>query len=366
MKWRRVLAIVLSGVLGISMLSGCGRQQSSSETVPQQAEEKEEEGKVEMQGDTGTAKRVLKWSLASAQDHPFAITAQEAAKEIEEATGIEVQVYTAAQLAGDADGVDMCRAGSIDILTVGLQTIMQYQEDLQGLLMPFTFDDDYMAERYHIEYLMPEVLNGELLNTTNMYALAIKNNGQRELTTKGIEVHSPEDLRGQKIRSMEQPISIATIKALGAAPVPVAYSELYMAMQTGVVNGQDNPIANVLAAKFYEVQDYLILTNHQPNMNADFINLDLWNSLTEEERTKIQEIMTRYQGICNDRIREGNLETLEELKANGMTVIEDIDLKAFKESADQVIGEEFGGSEYDSWRAVRQQALDWCEENKGS
>jgi tripartite ATP-independent transporter DctP family solute receptor len=321
-------------------------------------------------GSQGGAKqepKTLKWSIAAAADNPFSVTAMQAAQEIKEQTGIEVQVYHSASLAGDAEGIDLTRSGGVDIVTVGLQHVVQFQDDLEALMLPFVFDNDHMTERYCIEYLIPEIMRKDpFLKSSNLYTLSFKNLGPKTLGTKGIPVKRPSDLAGKKIRSMENPVAVTTIKALGGSPVPIAFAELYMALQTGVVVGQDNPIPNYTASKFYEVQDYMMLTEHVSSTNMDFMNLQTWESFSPANREKIQAIFDKYQTICNNIVRDSQKVTLDECRKRGMTIIEnkDLDIAAFKANADRVINEDFKDAKYDAMRARRQQALEWCEKNQ--
>jgi tripartite ATP-independent transporter DctP family solute receptor len=312
-----------------------------------------------------TAPRIYRWACTGAPENHTVATIFEAAKEIKEQLGIDIQVFPSGQLGGDADILDMCRAGAVDMVQLGPQMIVQFKDDLQGLLMPFTFDDDRMAERFYTEYLKPEVLNSkEFMDKTNLYTIQIKNTGPRQLTTKGIPVRKPSDLNGVKIRSMDSPISAATIRSLGGSPVPVPYSELYMAMQTGVVQGQDNGVAAIVSQKYYEVQDYFMPTQHSSNLIMEFMNRQVWESFTPEQQQKLTAIFEKYEKITNETTRASEADLIKQMQEHGMKVVSDLDTAAFRANADKVMADAFGDPKYDSWRAMRKLALDWCEKNK--
>lgn len=326
-----------------------------------------ESGQSNGKGEVGID-RDLRLSLAVADDHIITQSLKSAVAEIKDKTGLNIKIYSSSSLGAELETMDMVREGSIDFWCGGLQTLMNTDiaSPLSGTLFAFTFDNNDIAERFHEEYLLPEVLNSkEYEDALNLHFISIYNQGARQLTTTSKEVHSPADLKGIKVRSMEQPIAIATVKGLGANPVPIAFNELYLALQTGVAGGQENPYNNIEAMKFYEVQKFLMKTSHQYTFTPLAVNSDVWNLFTVDEKKVLIDVFTKWQEDCNKKSIDmlGAEEKL--FIESGVTIIqqEDLDFEAFRKNANMVIEEEFGDEKYESWKEMHDIALRWSQEN---
>jgi TRAP-type C4-dicarboxylate transport system substrate-binding protein len=148
-------------------------------------------------------------------------------------------------------------------------------------------------------------------------------------------------MEGLKIRTMTVEAHMEMVKALGASPTPIAYSELYGAMQTGVVDGQENPIGNIDYLKAYEVQDYLVLDGHITYMVPAIINEDFFRGLSEEHQQIVREGALEFARVNNTMAKVGNMEGLENVKENGMTVttLDSEALQAFRKKTQPVVRE---------------------------
>lgn len=163
----------------------------------------------------------------------------------------------------------------------------------------------------------------------------------RTLTTKNVPVYKPSDLAGVKIRCMDAPVWIDVIKALGANPIPVAFTELYLALQTGVVQGEENPITTIYAQKFYEVQNYIINTKHSVHMGTVHVSEKIWQQLSESDRKLILDVFEEYQPMIDQKIDEIGKIDLQKMIDSGVKVI-DPDIKAFREYANKYIMDVYG------------------------
>lgn len=212
---------------------------------------------------------------------------------------------------------------------------------------------------------MPELLNKSILEASNMRTLETINIGARQLTTKGIDVKHPDDLNGRKIRAPGVLVYQSYVRTLGGNPIPISYTELYMGLQTGTAQGQENPISNIMSVKLYEVQDTLVLTAHAPTMGMFVINEDVWKKIIEKDQKTIQSVFSKvipeYEALAFAE-EEGSIQKLKEL---GMTVVrqEDIDFNAFVKRSDKVVTEMFADSKYDGWRKYLQIAKEWVSAN---
>ena len=138
-------------------------------------------------------------------------------------------------------------------------------------------------------------------------------------------------MKGFKLRTPDQPLSMAIAKAMGANPTPMALSEVYLALQQGVVDGQENPIPNIYANKFHEVQSYVNLTAHVIQLTPIWINKKKWDALPEAYKKAVQESVDSLVPQINQWIKDDEIAQLELMKKGGVQVVQS-DLDAFREA----------------------------------
>jgi tripartite ATP-independent transporter DctP family solute receptor len=146
--------------------------------------------------------------------------------------------------------------------------------------------------------------------------------GFRNLTNNRRPVTKVDDIAGLKIRVVQSPLFIDLFNTLGANAVPMPYPELYSAMETGTVDGQENPYSNILSAKFYEVQKHLTITRHVYNPQIVLVSGKLWDKLNADERKAIQDSATEARDFQRALSREQADKALAEIKGEGMQVVE--------------------------------------------
>jgi tripartite ATP-independent transporter DctP family solute receptor len=146
--------------------------------------------------------------------------------------------------------------------------------------------------------------------------------GFRNLTNNRRPINKAEDIAGLKIRVLQSPVFIDLFTALGANPVPMPYPELYTALETGTVDGQENPFSNIVSAKMFEVQKHLAITNHIYNPQIVVISKKAWDKMNEEERKLIQDAAAEARDFQRKASRAQSDEALAELKKEGMQVTE--------------------------------------------
>jgi tripartite ATP-independent transporter DctP family solute receptor len=244
------------------------------------------------------------------------------AKVVEEASSgkMKLEIHGGAVLGNGKAIVEQCQAGIIEFVESVEGLLAYWYPNIQVLAIPYLF------RSYDVAY---EVLDGPFgkemaedfrMKTGLRIITWAENGGFRNFTTSKKQIKSPADMKGLKIRTMEIPAHMAMVKALGANPIPIAWTELYTALQTGVADGEENAIPTILLGKLEEVQKYVILDGHVYSMQFTLVN-DAWfqkqdkpmqNSILSAGR--IATVMTR--GIC--RLTELNGTDL--LKKAGMTV----------------------------------------------
>jgi len=166
--------------------------------------------------------------------------------------------------------------------------------------------------------------------------LAYGERGFRNLTNSKRSVRTPEDMEGLKIRLMQNPVYVDSFKALGANAVPMAWTEALTALQQKTIDGQENPLNVIVAFKLYESQQYLSLTRHAYAPNVIMMSMRSWNKLTPEQQEIVQNAAQLAAEANRNHDNSKAAEWVEFLKEQGMEVVEDLDLEAFREAVQPV------------------------------
>ncbi len=262
---------------------------------------------------------------------------------------ITVSVFPNGQLGDEEVSLTQVQAGTLEMCTSSIAPITTFQKKFSVLDIPFLFSD--YEEAWMV--LDSKVGQGlmESLNDMDLKGLAWMENGFRHITTKSKPVNTMADLKGVKIRTMNAPMHILNFQTLGANPTPVNFSELYMAMSQNIVDGQENPIANVWDLNMYEVQKYVSLTGHIYDSMPLICNLSWWNNLPAEYQTIIQEgamIGQNYSRFCNYE-REDELRTMLTEKGMEFTDVTDEAKEEMKNATQSIVADavkEEIGAEY--------------------
>lgn len=264
---------------------------------------------------------------------------------------IEIQVVPPSQLRSEQEILVSVRLGTLDMYEGSAASVSRFLPRLQALACPFLWlSTDSMAEV--VRGPIGEELAGELLQKRGMRILDLGwVFGVRHLTTTRTPAKMPEDLKGLKIRVQPDPIYLATVRAMGAIPIPVDAGEVYTALQTGVVDGQENPISNIWQRRFHEVQEYLMLTGHITQNQVVLINEARFQNFTPDQQRLLVEAAREAGDYQNGLIAKAEAADLEKLKAAGMQVIEP-DVAAFRKAAggvcrDPAVEEKIGKGFYD-------------------
>ena len=238
------------------------------------------------------------------EDTPNGQAALRFKEEVEEKSDgrIQIDVLPAAQVGGDVEIIEQIQMGLVDIGIPPTATLGNFEPRMQILDLPFLIADyDTMVK----------VLDGDVgreildtLNDDNMYGVNFWGAGFRHMTNNVRPIYGPEDLEAIRMRTMQAPIIISTYENLDANATAMAFTEVYNGLQQGVVEGQENPLANIYTMRFHEVQDYLSLTNHAYHAYAAVINQDSWDSLPED----LQQIMLEAFDNGRDTSRQLTLD----------------------------------------------------------
>ncbi len=255
-------------------------------------------------------------------DHPHGIGAKKFGELLEQKSGskMKAKAFGGGSLGGDAQVISSLQGGVVEMTLVspGLLT---------GLIKEFSvFDLPFMFTSYReVDAVMDGPVGTRLLDMLTdkgLIGLGYWDHGFRNITNARRPINRMEDISGLKVRVIQIPIFIDTFSALGANPVPLPFPELYTALETGTVDGQENPFASIETSKFYEVQKYAATTGHVYNPLVAIFSKKVWDKLTEDERRIVQEAATEA-GLYERKVsREANEKSMQTLRGEGMQITE--------------------------------------------
>ncbi|QIE48022.1 TRAP transporter substrate-binding protein (plasmid) [Pseudohalocynthiibacter aestuariivivens] len=242
---------------------------------------------------------------------------------------VEITIFGGGSLGGDRELSEQVRLGGIQMANIGVPTQAPLDERFMIEELPYIWDSYQQIEgAYEGEF-------GEMISSIMVEhgarPLAFFPFGYRHMTNSKRPIRTPEDVKGLKMRTSDVPVRIDMFETLGAKPVPISFTELYTAMQQGVVDGQENPLFLILTSQFQEVQPNISLTGHILNSNQIIINEAYWQSLPDDVKSMLEaEVKTVGQEMAQ-ATQEQEQNALEELKAQGIEVVEDVNRAAFRE-----------------------------------
>ena len=253
--------------------------------------------------------------------HPTNIALEAAAVEILAQTEgrIDIKVFPAGQIGGAKEVLTGMTVGTHQMAFDGAGILSQWSARAGVFEAPFLAADFAHLDRMTASPVGQEIFD-ELRNDHGYRVLDIWYYGTRHLTNNRGPVNSVADMAGLKVRVPEVALSLAFAKALGASPTPMAFSELYLALQTGVVDGQENPLPTIDAAKFYEVQDHLALTGHLVQFVAPIVSESAWSAASEADRAVVLDVFSTVGDAYNQSIVDVEAALVASLEAEGMQV----------------------------------------------
>lgn len=293
---------------------------------------------VFMQANAQSANVVIKLGHIAESTNPYGQGADYFAKLIAEKSNgeIEVQVFPSSQLGAQKELIEGLIYGTVDMTLTGTAELGTFQPQMALFDMPFLFKDRAHAYR-SLDSIGMEL--GKALEPKGIKLLGYMENGIRHLTNNIRPVNSPEDMKGLKIRVMNNKVYIEMIKALGASPTPMAFAELYSALQQGTVDGQENPSAHIFTKRFFEVQKYASLTAHAYAPEPVLISMITWNKLSDAQRAIIQEAATEAIAWQRQLSTEQDEEFWTKIKETGKMSVITVDRQPFID-ATKVVYEE--------------------------
>lgn len=289
------------------------------------------------QGETGP--KILKISLGVSDKHPVYLALVEKFETaVEEGTEgrYDVEVYSSAQLGDDTKAVEGLRAGTLEMCVTSTAPLTGMIKELAIFDLPFLFTSDGIADQV-LDSEVGEYLSARM-PSKNLVNLGWWEFGFRHLTNSVKPVRTPADLQGLKIRTMANKFHLAAWEAMGANPTPMSWGEVFISLEQGAIDGQENPVPNFFSAGIHEVNPYVTTTGHIYAPLMFLVSKPVWETVSEADQAVIREAAKATGARVRELNRIATKENLEEIKAQGGTVVEltQAEKKAFQDRTSDV------------------------------
>lgn len=307
-------------------------------------------------GSAENGSQTLRLALNQTETHPSYVALDNLGKNVEESTEgrVGVEVYANETLGAQQEAIQLVSDGTVDMAVVSGTQLENLNPDFQVFNLPGVFD----SVEHQMEVIGDEAVVGDLyasLEDQNITVLGGFTQGTRSLYNSHRPIETPQDLDGMKIRVQESDVQMKMIELMGGAPTPMAFGEVYTALQSGVIDGAENNEISYLTQKHNEVAKFFSNTNHLVGLDYVVINTDAYEAMSEEDRAAFEEQWTAAVEEHTALWLEQTEQTHAELEASG-TKFNDVDEQAFDDALEPLI-EEYVDTEveqtiYDAARAA--------------
>ena len=306
---KKLLALMMAAVM-VFALAACGGSSDSGEAADSNEFAGGQTFAIKI-GHSDTTSNLIHVSLENFKAY------------VEEQSGgaVTVDIYAAEQLGSNAEMAEMIEMGSLDAMMMPQGQEATLAPKINTLGLPFLFED-YESVYKVLDSEIGDELVADLADH-NMIQLAYWENGLRQTTNSKRPLNGPDDFKGLKIRTPEDAMTIAIFEALGASPSPLAFSELYLALQQGTFDGQENPVSNIHANNFQDVQKYLAMTNHKYECKNMIFSLTSWDKYPEDVQNLLKEAAKKFGDEHRQAIMEVTYPDTEALKEATASVYDD-------------------------------------------
>ena len=269
--------------------------------------------------------------------------------------GLTIKLFGNGTLGDDAARIQSVVSGDIDIDIQGASALSALYAPMGTVDGAFVFDSSEHMYKFFTDPASQPLTQG-FLDATGVRILGAWNTGARQFTANKA-IRTPDDLKGLRMRFPPSPAFLLNAAAMGATPVEVAYSELYLALQQKTVDGQENPLVNIKALNLPEVQSFVSLSSHQLSSNLVVMNDAKWSSLSPEQQAALQAAVQKAMVEEPKCVDTAEKQILDEFRAGGtMQVIDDVDREAFRTKAVPYLREHFTPEQVTVLDAIRSTA----------
>lgn len=262
--------------------------------------------------------RTIRWGHLNNTDHPVSLGVQKFAEVLAAKSGgkLKIREFAASQLGNEMQQQSAVRGGTQEILSASTTSLASVVKELGMYDFPFIVSTFDQAEALALGPFGQAMIDA--LPEKDLVGLGYWGLGFRNATNSSRPIAKVEDFAGLKLRVIPNPVYLETFKAFKANPVPMAFGELYTALENKTVDGQENPYSVILSNKFYEVQKYVSATNHTFTQNIIIVSKKFWDRLSPEEQKMFRDTYAETREYQRDQTKLAAEKSLGELKAKGM------------------------------------------------
>ncbi len=276
------------------------------------------------------AQTTLKMNISISQNSHYGVAIDAFAREVEARTGgrYKVQNFYSGALGAERESIEAIQLGTLDLTMTSTGPVPNFVPEIAILDIPFLFRD-----YAHARAVLDGPIGQDLLNkfpAKGIQALAWGENGFRHMTNSKRPVNTPDDLKGLKMRTMENPVHMQAYKAFGIIPTPMAFTEVFTALQQGTVDGQENPVSVITAAKLDQVQKYMTMTGHVYSPALILMNKAQWDKLSAADKQAFSDAAKEAVKANRARIDDDERKAVADLRSKGMTIVENVDKTKFQ------------------------------------
>jgi tripartite ATP-independent transporter DctP family solute receptor len=301
------------------------------------------------------AQTKLKWAHVYETAEPYHTQALWAAEEIKKRTEgrYQIDVFPASQLGNENQINEGLGLGTVDMIYTGVAFAGSIHKPVAITNAPYVLRDFEHWKVYRDSALFRDIAKG-YEDKTKHKVMSLTYYGQR-MVTANKEIKKPEDMKGMKLRVPPAPLFLMFTKSVGANATPIAFAEVYLALQQGTVDGQENPLPTIMAKKFYEVQSHIMLSGHITESLLVIVGNHVWSKLSDPDKKVFNDVLIEAAAKATDQIRASEQKLAEEFRKLGKTVVE-VDRAAFRAAALPLHNDGSGGwskAEYDALQALQ-------------
>lgn len=303
-------------------------------------------------------KITLKYGELNSETNPMGITAKEFAKNVDKLSNgrIKIDLYAGGQLGDEKSMAQMVQmgGGGLDLMRIGSNTLTDFGVDKMALLsLPYIFRD-----RSHMWSVLNGSIGKDILDEvskkdTKMVGLMYFDEGARNFFFTKATVKSISDMKGLKIRVPETQILMDTVKAFGASPTPISASELYSSLQTGVIDGAENPLTGYFSSNYFEVAKNVTLDSHTFAPSVLVMSKSVYDKLSDEDKKILNDASAETQKFVKDSAEKNDANVLVKLKDKKDVKIIDVPDKTEWQNAVKPLYKKYGGSNEDLIKKIQ-------------
>lgn len=284
---------------------------------------------------------VMRWGDVVAGGHPQVMMIERVAADVKAKTNgrIDIQGFPNGQMGSSRDMIEAVSNGTQQLVTEGAANFGAWIPSISVTEAPFIWKNpEHLIKALNGPLL--EKYNEQLIKARGMRILGAVYYGTRHLTTSNLPVKTVNDAKGLKVRVPENDVFKAMAEAWGAKPTPMNFNELYLALKTGTVDGQENPLPTIKSGKFHEVQKYIVLTGHIMTPRLVVVNEAFWQKVPAADRKIVEDVLKTHMAWADGEIKKQEVALLDEFKAAGVTIIQP-DVESFRKATLAVVPAKF-------------------------